>query len=229
MRETTRRTRLREHLGPVEAGLLVGARSSVHGHAVLVGHVEVGQLRVNVGSVAVVATGHVPAIPVGLIVAHTARSRKLVLVVGHVSHIVRNLDHTEWMDNAVSGHVIHATIHVIHVAFIGLLRILLLLLNVGLRVRQMAHSGRVSSANRALLEVSLEDITTGKRIATQHAHVRAVASVCTTGLAFLVDRKKGHLVVATYVGGDGVSNASREDMSLCSAGKEICHRRPSGE
>lgn len=65
----------------------------------------------------------------------------------------------------------------IHITLGGLLSILLLLLNVRLGVRQMAHARGISSSNRALLEVSLEDIAAGKRIAAQHAHVRAVTGV----------------------------------------------------
>ena len=80
------------------------------------------------------------------------------------------------MDNPFTWHVVHA-IHVIHLALGRLLSILLLLLNVGLRVRQMAHTGGISSSDGAFLKVPLEDITAGKRITAQHAHVRAVAGV----------------------------------------------------
>lgn len=41
----------------------------------------------------------------------------------------------------------------------------------------MAHARGVSSSDGALLKVSLEDVTAGKRIAAQHAHVRAVAGI----------------------------------------------------
>jgi hypothetical protein len=80
------------------------------------------------------------------------------------------------MDNPFTWHVVHA-IHMIHVALVGLLSILLLLLNVSLGMRQMTRPSRISSTDRALLEVSLEDITARKRIAAQHAHVWAVAGV----------------------------------------------------
>lgn len=55
---------------------------------------------------------------------------------------------------------------------------LLVLLNVSLRVGQVASSRGVTTADGALLEVTLEDITSGKRIAAQDTHVRAVAGVC---------------------------------------------------
>lgn len=53
----------------------------------------------------------------------------------------------------------------------------LVLLQMRLRVRQMAGPGGVSTADRAFLEVALEDIAPRKRIAAENAHVWAVASV----------------------------------------------------
>ena len=53
----------------------------------------------------------------------------------------------------------------------------LVLLQMRLRVRQMAGPGGVSTADRAFLEVALEDIASRKRIAAENAHVWAVASV----------------------------------------------------
>lgn len=80
------------------------------------------------------------------------------------------------MDNPFTWHVVHA-IHMIHFALIGFLGILLLFFNVGLGVRQMTRPRGISSTDRALLKVSLEDITARKRIAAQDTHVWSVAGV----------------------------------------------------
>jgi hypothetical protein len=53
----------------------------------------------------------------------------------------------------------------------------LVLLQMRLRVGQVAGPGGVSTADRAFLEVALEDIATGKRIAAENAHVWAVTGV----------------------------------------------------
>jgi hypothetical protein len=178
------RTRLEQ--GPINGPLgIVG--SSEHRHAILaLRHVVAGELRVDVGShgsLNVVAidgpvVGHAASVAV-LLVIHTAdaaRSGELVLVIGHVGHIVGHLDHSERVDDIVSLHAVKS-VHLVHFTFLGFLLSSSMLLNVGLGVRQVTRPSRISSSDRALLEMSLEDIASGKRIAAQHAHVRAVAGV----------------------------------------------------
>jgi len=53
----------------------------------------------------------------------------------------------------------------------------LIFLQMSLRVRKMAGAGGIATADRAFLEVTLEDITPGKRIAAENAHIWAVAGV----------------------------------------------------
>lgn len=45
------------------------------------------------------------------------------------------------------------------------------------RVGQMGGSSGVSTTNGALLEVTLEDVTSRERIAAQNTHVRSITSV----------------------------------------------------
>lgn len=42
----------------------------------------------------------------------------------------------------------------------------------------MARAGGVSTADRALLKVALQDITAGEGITAENTHVRAVTGVC---------------------------------------------------
>lgn len=58
----------------------------------------------------------------------------------------------------------------------GLLR-LRVLLDVGLRVGQMASARGVAAADRALLEVALKDVASGEGIPAEDAHVGTITSV----------------------------------------------------
>ena len=84
------------------------------------------------------------------------------------------------MDHAVGpGHVIES-IEVVHVTLVGEASSLLglsILLNVGLRMRQVAGSSGVATTNGALLEVTLQNITSRKRITAKHTNVGAIAGV----------------------------------------------------
>ena len=97
----------------------------------------------------------------------------------HVVHAIVNGEHAKRMGHAFGLHAIEAA-EVVFVAFLGhpgsLLR-LCMFLDVGGRVGQVACSGRIAATNRTLLEVALENIAPRKGITTQHAHVRAFASV----------------------------------------------------
>jgi hypothetical protein len=86
------------------------------------------------------------------------------------------------VNHTVSGHISH-TVHVIHVAIgtdaaagAALLSVRILL-DVRLRVRKVAHALGVAAPDRALLKVTLEDVTARKRITAENAHVRAVAGI----------------------------------------------------
>jgi hypothetical protein len=83
------------------------------------------------------------------------------------------MDHVVTRDVAQPVKVVQITI----VCEAGCLLSLLILLNVSLRVGQVTGSGGVSTTDRTLLEVTLQDVTSRKRIAAKHTHVRAVASV----------------------------------------------------
>lgn len=166
--------------------MLVPVRSTIHGHSVLTrGHAVAGHLLVvhRVGDVGAIglrgthARSHIVTI-LGM-AAVAVGPRKLVLVAGHVAHAVVDGDNAKGVNHAISRHVVHA-IEVLHVSLVaeasGLLG-LGVLLNVSLRVGQVARSRGVPTTDGALLEVALQDVTSGKRITTKHAHIRAVASV----------------------------------------------------
>lgn len=195
------RTR-REHLSPVKAWLLVLVVATIHGHAVLARrHVVVGQLLVETGlhrvlDIAAVTllevasagvAGHArdaaPVLAVAILhPVKTAGAGQLVLVVGEVGHALGHLGHhAERLHDAISRHVVHA-IEVVQVSVIlaNSGRLLLgggILLDVSLGVRQVGGTAGVSAADRALLEVTLENVASGERIAAQDTHVRAVARV----------------------------------------------------
>ena len=86
----------------------------------------------------------------------------------------------------------------------------LIFLQMSLRMRQMAGSGGIATADGAFLEVSLENITPRKRIPTENTHIWAVAGVLKVKSASI---KSKAVDVRTYVGEGGVSDVSRVDMS----------------
>lgn len=193
------RTRL-EHLGPVKVGLLAGGGVAVHGHAILTGRhvVAVHLLAVhgaNITPIGLLAThdgSHVSAVTVLVVhTAHAARARQMVLVAGQAVHAVLDGNHTKGMNHAIAGHAVHL-VHVALGAHAGRLLGLGLgiLLNVRMRVREMASSSGVTTANGALLEVTLQNVTSRERIAAEDAHVRAVASVFMGRVSMICDRTK---------------------------------------
>lgn len=80
------------------------------------------------------------------------------------------------LHHSVTRNAGHA-IHVVHLTFNGLLLSSSILLDVRLRVRQMARTRRVATSNRALDEVTLEDVATREGVAAQDTHVGAIAGV----------------------------------------------------
>jgi len=111
--------------------------------------------------------------------AERAGSGQLALVLSHVVHAVIDRDHAKGVDHVVSGQIAQA-VEVVQVALVSETSSLLglgVLLDVRLRVGQMASSGGVSTADRALLEVALQNITSRKRIAAKDTHVWAIAGV----------------------------------------------------
>lgn len=172
-----------EHLRPIEARLLVPVRSTIHGHSVLTrGHTVARHLLVvhgvrhisTIGLRGSHAGGHVIPVLVG-----AAGTREMALVTSHVIHAVRDGNHAKGMNHALSRHVVQA-IEVVQVGLVaeanGLLS-LSILFNVSLRVGQVASSCGVSTANGALLEVALQNVTSRKRITAKHAHVGAITSI----------------------------------------------------
>jgi hypothetical protein len=72
------------------------------------------------------------------------------------------------------------TVQVVEITIVskaGSLLGLLVLLNVSLRVRQVTSSSRVTTADRTLLKVALQDITSGEGVAAEDTHVWAVTGV----------------------------------------------------
>lgn len=99
------------------------------------------------------------------------------LAIGHapIRHKVK------WVETRVRGNTVQ-NVHVSHhISFScgrqGIFMSGLVLLQVRLRVGQMAGPGGVTAADRAFLEMALEDIAPRKRITAENAHVWAVASV----------------------------------------------------
>lgn len=84
------------------------------------------------------------------------------------------------MDHVVCGQVAQA-IEMVEVTLMceagGFLSLLLVLLNMSLRMRQVTSSGGVATADRALLEMALQDITSREGIAAKNTHVRAITGM----------------------------------------------------
>lgn len=157
-----------EHLGPVNGRLLVRVGVAVHGHAILRRNSVARHM----------LTVHVAAI--WLRATHNG-SRHGAAIAISVDATVLNWNHAKGMDHAgVVGHVLKVA-HVVHVTLVakrGSLLGLGVLFDVGLGVRQMAGAGGVTTADRALLEMTFENITSGESVATEDAHVRTITSVC---------------------------------------------------
>jgi len=83
------------------------------------------------------------------------------------------------VDHVVTGDVAQP-IEVVEIAVMsktsGLL-CLLVLLDVGLRMRQVTSSSGVATADRALLEMTLQDITSREGVAAENTHVWAITGV----------------------------------------------------
>ena len=183
-----------EHLRPVKARLWVLVGTTIHGHPILTGGHAIARhlLVVHVGVVAVrLRTTHDRARdgpPIGLVAivksADAVGARELILVVGHVVHTVVNGDHAEGVNHAVVGHVVKP-VKLVEVALIahGSVLLLLVLLDVSLRVRQVTDASGVTTADGTLLEVAFQDIATREGITAQNAHVRAITGVCEVVLA----------------------------------------------
>ncbi|KAI6751599.1 hypothetical protein HG531_006295 [Fusarium graminearum] len=126
-------------------------------------------------------TVHVPSVSIVTVVetAERAGPRELALILGHVVHAVRDWNHAKGVDHVVTGKVAQ-TIEVVEITVMSktsCLLCLLVLLNMGLRMRQVAGSGGVATADRTLLEMTLEDITSREGIAAENTHVWAITGV----------------------------------------------------
>jgi hypothetical protein len=97
----------------------------------------------------------------------------------HIIHAVRDWNHAKGVDHVVTGEVAQP-IEVVKVTIVsktGGLLCLLVLLDVSLRMRQVTSSRGVATADRALLEVTLEDVTAREGIAAEDTHVWAITGV----------------------------------------------------
>lgn len=122
--------------------------------------------------------GHASAI--GAIgVTNAARTGHVVLIGAHVVHaILLNGNHAERVVHAILRGEIVEPIKLVQITLLAHGSLLLLvLLDMRLRMRQVAHTSRVSTANGALLEVTLQDVASREGVAAENTHVRAVTSV----------------------------------------------------
>lgn len=187
-----------KHLRPVKARLLIRVRASIHrhpiltgGHTILTGRHAVARHGLAIHSVLhlVAAVGlrtthrgrtgrHGPAISVRVVEsANAAGARHVVLVGAHVAHAVLDGHHAEGvLTHVLLRHVVKA-VELVEVALLAGSGALSMLLDVRLGVRKMANARRVAAANGALLEVTLEDVTSREGIPAKYTHVRTVASV----------------------------------------------------
>ena len=166
----------------------------MHGHSILNwGHaVARGLLLVHgardVGTVLLRGTHHGHLAPVRVIAAV-----KKIPIFGHVVHAVLDGNHAEGVDHVVSRDVTKP-VQVVQVTVVTKTSNLLglgILLNTSLRVGQVAGSGGVPTTDRALLEVTLQDIASRKRIVAKHTHVGAVAGVYKRKKKICVSRLMG--------------------------------------
>jgi hypothetical protein len=83
------------------------------------------------------------------------------------------------VDHVVTREVAQAIemVEITLVSKTGGLLSLLVLLDVSLRMRQVTRSGGVATTDRALLEVTLQDITSREGVAAENAHVWAITGV----------------------------------------------------
>lgn len=256
-----------KHLRPVKSTrLLVRGLSCKHRHAVLVWrHGVVRELRVDVRGHGVrdssvvalieaagprVVTHHGTCDTASVAVVrvfhtvHAGLSGQVVLVVRHVRHAILSRDQAERVHHPIRTHVAHAVngvelVLVTHSLLLGSL----VLLDVRMRVREMACSSGVATADRAFLEVALENIATGEGVAAQDTHVRAVAGVSQKmplemlGVQVrLVTMRARELPVGILLGdlvlcrlaasdrGLGPTRRAREDSSATLRANHMCRR-----
>lgn len=189
------RTRL-EDLRPVKARLLVRVGTAVHGNTILTrGHTVVWHLLIGHGARNVARIllrgahyrpSHVPPVRIIIKSTHAARPGELVLVATHAIHAILNGNNTKGMNNVVPTHVTQS-IQVVQISSIlksCLLLSLSILLDVSLRVGQVASTGGVATADRALLEVTLENVASRECVPAENTHVGAVTSVWTARSAY---------------------------------------------
>lgn len=179
-----------EDLRPVKARLLVRVGTAVHGDTILTRrHTVGGHLLIVHGARDVAAIllrtahyrpTHVPSVLVAIIKStHAARSGELALVTTHIVHTILDGDNAKGVHDAISSHVTKST-QVVQISAIfksGLLLSLSILLHVSLGVRQVAGASGVTTANGALLEVTLENVASGEGVPAEDTHVGAITSV----------------------------------------------------
>lgn len=177
-----------EDLRPVKARLLVRVGTAVHGDTILarrhtvVGHLLIGHGARDVAAILLRAThyrSHVPSVCITINSTHAARPGELALVTCHAVHSILNGDNAKGVDNVVSCHVTQS-IQVVQISSVfksSLLLSLGILLHMSLGVRQVASAGGVTTANGALLEVTLENVASGEGVPAEDTHVGAITGV----------------------------------------------------
>lgn len=178
-----------KHLRPIKSRLLVRVGAAIHGHPILAGgHAIIRHLLIahRVGNIVAVGLRcrhcrHISPVLIAPVLhsIQVTRSRELVLIAGHVVHAVRYWYHAKRMHHAISRHIVQP-VKMVQVAFIAKTSRLLclgVLLDMGLRVRQMTGPGGISASDRTLLEVTLENVASGESVAAENTHIWPVSSV----------------------------------------------------
>lgn len=93
-----------------------------------------------------------------------------------------------------------------------------------LRVLQVVGTSRVAATDRALLEVTLQDVTPAEGVLAQMALVGSLTGVCVTLESARLRTKKD-----TYGAADDASGASGAGTSCCNEGTRTCHLRSSSQ
>lgn len=83
---------------------------------------------------------------------------------------------------------------------------------------EVSRAGRISSPNRAFVEVTLENVAPAECLLTQAALIRSFAGVYAKSANSSVET----LSAITYDASGGASGASSADRSCCSSGKGTC-------
>lgn len=223
-----------EDLRPVKTRLLVRVGTTVHGDTVLtrrhtvVWHLLIGHGARDVAAILLRGThyrsSHVSPVCITINSTHAARSGELALITSHTVHTILNGDNAKGVDDVISCHVTKS-IQVVQISSIfksGLLLSLGILLHVSLGVRQVASAGGVATADRALLEVTLENVASGEGVPAENTHVGAITSVAEQ-VALQVLGMEVRLG-AVRAGEFSVSILNRNNGVLCASSRSLSSR-----